>query len=43
MSFQPLLFTWYSSIPRTIEADCAFVYEFELTVWCTNAKCTPSA
>ena len=27
MSFQPLLFTWYSSIPRTIEADCAFVYE----------------
>src|SRR5918912_2007366 len=43
MSFQPLPFTWYTSIPRTIAADSDAVYEFVPAVWCTIAYCTLGA
>ena|SRR2546429_5031901 len=39
MSFQPFPFTWYTSMPRTIAADCERVYEFVPAVWCTSASC----
>jgi hypothetical protein len=38
MSFQPFPFTWYTSMPRTIAADCAAVYEFDPAVWWTTAN-----
>src|SRR3954471_24929341 len=43
MSFQPFPLTWYTSIPRTIAADCDFEYEFVPAVWCTIALFTLAA